>query len=261
MGAKDPDDSTGSGISRSDAEALALIASAVAQQAAPPPATLRTRIMAQARERTLSYVASHAGIWLPVSAGVDAKALYLDSADRATTRLLRLAPSTPLPDRPLVGSRGVYVLGGALGEGQDVLTEGDFVEERAESGWRATDQGALVLEFGSTVTGSDGVVRRVNDAKWIVPFPGARLRPLRGAHGAPDEAFVLDMAPRSSLADHDHSGLEELFVLRGSCLVEGQTMTEGDYHRAAAGTHHHTTTTETGCQLIVVVRDLSRLAA
>lgn len=248
-------------MSESDAEALALIAAAAAQHSTPPPSTLRARILTLAHERRLSYIARDAGLWLPVAAGIEAKELFLDSADRATTRLIRLAPSAALPARTLPGGRAVFLLHGGLTNNETRLVTGDFAEVNAPLAWHATGDGALLLEYGSVAPLVEGAVRQQDDARWTTLFPGARMRSLRGSHGAAEELFVLDMEPESVLGDHDHTGLEELFVLGGSCVVEGQTMVEGDYHRAAAGTHHQTTSTRTGCQLIVSVRDLSRLPA
>ena len=62
------------------------------------------------------------------------------------------------------------------------------------------------------------------------------------------------MAAGGLLPEHEHAGLEEIFLLGGSCHCQGTRLLAGDYHRADGGSEHHDTTTDEGCVMVVVLR-------
>jgi hypothetical protein len=41
-------------------------------------------------------------------------------------------------------------------------------------------------------------------------------------------------------------------ALEGTCLIGGQLLQQGDYHRAEIGTVHHETSTEDGCLMLII---------
>jgi hypothetical protein len=45
--------------------------------------------------------------------------------------------------------------------------------------------------------------------------------------------------------------VEELFVLEGGCVCEGQALFPGDYHRSEADSLHRETSTDDGCLLLI----------
>jgi anti-sigma factor ChrR (cupin superfamily) len=97
------------------------------------------------------------------------------------------------------------------------------------------------------------VVRAGADG-WRAVAPGTRVRPLAGGAGESVDLALLEMAPGGLLPEHEHGGLEEIFLLRGSCRAQGRCIRAGDYHRAGHGSEHEDTTTDEGCLMLVVLR-------
>lgn len=247
-----------------DELALLGVVAAASVPLSTPPARLRDRILAGARGDRFAFILEGEGIWLPgAPSPVACKELLHDSRDRMATRLMRLVVGAALPPAPLAGTRALFIIEGGLTSGEETVESDDFLESAAESlEWRAT-RNTLLLELSESARSSFAfVVRRSKDARWITVFPGGRIRPLGGAHESGREILMLDMASGTTLAEHEHHGVEELYVLRGSCEVEGQVMKAGDYHRATSGsTHNPTRTREGGCVLLVALRHPSRTAA
>lgn len=251
------------GLEDEELQVLGAVAAASVPTAAPP-AGLRDRILARARDQHFSFIREPEGIWLPrPDAPVATKALFHDSRDRLTTRLVRLGPGTPLPPSQLGGRRSCYVLLGAIASGETTLTVGDFVESvDGTLEWGALER-SLILDFEEVVAAAEKTrVLRASEEEWLVPFDRARARLLADGHDKGRELCILQMEPGAVLAAHEHHGIEELFIIRGSCEVEGQRMQVGDYHRAVLGSAHRATRTlDEGCAALVALRDPSRIAA
>jgi quercetin dioxygenase-like cupin family protein len=64
--------------------------------------------------------------------------------------------------------------------------------------------------------------------------------------------IMLKFEPGARYPYHNHPGGEELFVLQGSCILEGVTLNAADYLYTPPGCKH-SVTTETGCILLFVV--------
>ena len=82
---------------------------------------------------------------------------------------------------------------------------------------------------------------------------GIFLKPLRvdqATGRAP--TFLLRFEPGAKYPYHDHPAGEELFVLSGSCVIEGATLAEGDYLYTPPGSKH-SVRTDTGCTLLFQV--------
>jgi anti-sigma factor ChrR (cupin superfamily) len=249
----------GAPLTPAQLDVLALVAAEAARRYPPPP-LLRERILRAASAPSFSFVRDGVGLWMSTEEpGAETKQLYLDSGDRLTTRLVRLAAGAALPAPPISGTRSIFVLRGSVAADGDRLDEGDFLEDAAER-WRAAGP-ALVLELAHRATSGERRVRRAAGAPWKTLSPGMRTRPLGGRHDAAVESFLLDIAPDHALGGPEHAGTEELFVIRGSCTVEGRALGRGDYHRAAKGSRHAPTATAEGCLLFVSLRDPERLAA
>jgi hypothetical protein len=233
--------------------------------AVPPPSALRDRILAGARGVAFSFVMHDEGIWLQADDGSsEVKALLADSRDRIATRLVRCLEGGPLPAPALAGRRALFVLEGRIacdGDGA-VLLPGGFADESPPMEWRG-DGGTLLLEYsdqGSGVSARERLARE--QVPGIAAIPDGAVHPLAGGMAGPRTIFILSMRPDAVLAEHEHHGIEELFVLSGNCEVEGRRMEAGDYHRATDHSSHHATRTfSEGCDLLVVLRDAERMAA
>lgn len=62
----------------------------------------------------------------------------------------------------------------------------------------------------------------------------------------------LKFEPGASYPYHNHPAGEELFVLQGSCIIEGETLLQGDYLYTPPNCKH-SVKSETGCELLFVV--------
>ncbi len=65
-------------------------------------------------------------------------------------------------------------------------------------------------------------------------------------------SFLLKFEPGASYPYHNHPGGEELFVQQGSCIIEGTTLSAGDYLYTPPG-FKHSVKSETGCMLLFIV--------
>jgi quercetin dioxygenase-like cupin family protein len=64
--------------------------------------------------------------------------------------------------------------------------------------------------------------------------------------------FMLRFEPGANYPYHNHPKGEELFVLEGSCILEGTTLSAGDYLYTPPG-FKHSVKSETGCTLLFIV--------
>jgi quercetin dioxygenase-like cupin family protein len=65
-------------------------------------------------------------------------------------------------------------------------------------------------------------------------------------------SFVLHFEPGAKYPYHNHPAGEELFVLSGSCIVEGVVLEAGDYLYTPPGSKH-SVRSETGCTVLFLV--------
>lgn len=230
---------------------------------APPP-SLRERVMSAAVPAPFAFVMKDQGVWLPSSEGpFSVKLLLADSQDRIATRLIRFDAPAPVPPSMLEGRRTLYALRGTLQSGVDgsLLASGSVVDDDGSTVLSAVDS-ALLLEYSQRSV--DATPTSCIDRARVIGLPAipdGLVFPFIGSLASPRALFILAMRPNATLAEHEHHGVEELYILSGSCEVEGRRMEAGDYHRAAHhSSHHRTVTFEDGCELLVSVRDPDALA-
>jgi quercetin dioxygenase-like cupin family protein len=65
-------------------------------------------------------------------------------------------------------------------------------------------------------------------------------------------SFLLRFAPGATYPYHNHPAGEELFVLEGSCMIEGAALEAGDYLYTPPGSKH-SVRTDTGCTILFQV--------
>ena len=75
-----------------------------------------------------------------------------------------------------------------------------------------------------------------------------RIDPVTGR--AP--TFLLRFEPGASYPYHNHPAGEELFVLSGSCVIEGTTLEAGDYLYTPPGSKH-AVRSQDGCTILFQV--------
>jgi quercetin dioxygenase-like cupin family protein len=65
-------------------------------------------------------------------------------------------------------------------------------------------------------------------------------------------SILLKFDPGVKYPYHNHPGGEEIFVLKGNCLVNDTLLETGDYLYTPPG-FKHTVKTETGCEMLFVI--------
>lgn len=239
-----------------DDDLLGLAAAADAPARTPSP-ELRARVMRDVAAHVLTTLRAGEGIWLPSpESSVATRLLYWDSADTAATRLVRLAPGHTLPSAMLDGMRTVYVVSGVIHSPGGTLESGEFAEEaRPAQDWRARRPSTVLESSLSRRTGSGLRVAGSAQRAWQPLARGIRASTLMDAHDG-REVLLIRAEPGAVLEGHDHEGVEELYVLEGSCMIEDLQLGVGDYHRAASASRHHATEAgPDGCLLYCSVHE------
>ncbi len=93
---------------------------------------------------------------------------------------------------------------------------------------------------------------RKNAGDWQTVASGVAAKILYADAGRGVTTMLVRMAPGSTFASHTHHGAEELYMLEGECLCQGERLYAGDYHRAESGSTHGVTSTENGCLMLVI---------
>ncbi|MGA9772063.1 MAG: cupin domain-containing protein [Blastocatellia bacterium] len=93
---------------------------------------------------------------------------------------------------------------------------------------------------------------RADDGKWIRAQEGVYCKSLYVDKESRMATSLVRMMPGTSLTAHKHDGVEQFFILEGDCIVCGEVLGPGDYHRAPAGTVHESTCTVNGTMFLLV---------
>lgn len=81
---------------------------------------------------------------------------------------------------------------------------------------------------------------------------GIFVKPLRVEESGRPSSILLRFEPGARYPYHNHPAGEELLVLEGSCIIEDETLSAGDYLYTPPG-FRHSVRTETGCLLLFIV--------
>lgn len=172
------------------------------------------------------------GTWEPApNASVATRMLSGSPADQATTRLIRLAPGHALPLPLLQGTRTLYVVAGVIHSAAGSLEQGDFVEEaRPLQEWRARLP-STILECSNAISG-DAVLSLLpaNRSVWLLSTQGVRTASLSASSRTGATYLAVRADPGAKFPASESEGVEELFILQGSCVVEGESLEAGDYY-------------------------------
>jgi anti-sigma factor ChrR (cupin superfamily) len=99
--------------------------------------------------------------------------------------------------------------------------------------------------------GGPSVARRRSEGVWLDISPGVQLKMLRVDPPTGERTALLRMQPGASCPEHDHSQVEECFVLEGEVNIDGHDYRPGDYVVARAGTRHDTIVSVPGGLLLL----------
>jgi hypothetical protein len=225
---------------------------------APRPA-LRDRVLAAARAERFQSMPADRGLWMTVAGapGVKQKTLYAPGLEGIRTSLVRAPSSSALGLLHAASDPAVFVVEGTLAIDGASYHAGDYIEPGdAERGRGETTSHCtlLLIERGAVARSSRRQSVRATEGGWRQLAAGTRMKPLAGGAGEHTDVMLLEMDPGGILPEHHHAGLEEIYLLRGDCVAQGQSLRVGDYHRAYEGTDHEETTTASGCLMLVIVR-------
>jgi quercetin dioxygenase-like cupin family protein len=93
---------------------------------------------------------------------------------------------------------------------------------------------------------------RAGEGQWIELQEGIHTKLLSMNETTGMATSLVRMSAGTRLQPHVHNGVEEFLVLEGDCVVNGDDLGPGDYHRAEAGSIHQTTFTVNGTLLLLV---------
>lgn len=84
--------------------------------------------------------------------------------------------------------------------------------------------------------------------------PGFRTKLLSSGPQPDYRVYLIALEPGAKVTDHDHSGIEELYMISGHLETEGRLLGPGDFMRGEAGTHHHECGSPDGCVALLILR-------
>ena len=93
---------------------------------------------------------------------------------------------------------------------------------------------------------------RSTEGAWVEPMPGMSIKILHVDSTTHRTTAIAKFAPGYRFPSHRHAETEELFVLEGGCVCQGQVLLPGDYHRSDTNSVHGVTTTDDGCTLLMI---------
>ena len=86
-----------------------------------------------------------------------------------------------------------------------------------------------------------------------VPYKGVFVKSLRFDEATQrSKTILLKFEPGASYPYHNHPAGEELFVLEGEVMIEGQKLVAGDYLYTPPG-FKHAVSTEKGCTVFFMI--------
>lgn len=104
------------------------------------------------------------------------------------------------------------------------------------------------------------LISRTKSMKWAAgPAPGCCAKPLfvEKQHNVVTSLVRMDAGTR--FPAHRHHSPEELFLLEGDIVIEGQKLRPGDYSRAETGSTHCESYTESGCLFLLKASRLNEV--
>jgi DNA-binding NarL/FixJ family response regulator/quercetin dioxygenase-like cupin family protein len=96
------------------------------------------------------------------------------------------------------------------------------------------------------------LIARTERMEWrATGMPGCQRRILFVDEQQKSLTSVVQMRAGTHFPAHRHAGPEEVFILSGDLVVEGQTLKPGDYCRAETSTVHAESYTKSGCVFVL----------
>jgi anti-sigma factor ChrR (cupin superfamily) len=83
---------------------------------------------------------------------------------------------------------------------------------------------------------------------------GFRTKTLSSGPQPGYQLMLVSFDPGTTYGDHDHEGIEELYMISGHLETEGQLLGPGDFMRGEMGTHHGESYSPDGCVALLICR-------
>lgn len=94
-----------------------------------------------------------------------------------------------------------------------------------------------------------------SEAGWVeTSTPGFRMKLISNGPQPDFQMYLVAFDPGTTFGDHEHGGIEEIFMISGHLQTEGRTLGPGDFFRGEMGTHHHESYSPDGCVALLICR-------
>jgi len=126
---------------------------------------------------------------------------------------------------------------------------------------RAEGESQLDMQAIEVLLDRSGLmIKRTETAGWQAGrAPGCWAKTLFVEKESNISTSLIRMDPGIRFPSHRHAGTEEVFLLEGDLVVEGQKMKPGDYCRAEIGSTHAESYTDSGCVFLLKASQLDEL--
>ena len=92
------------------------------------------------------------------------------------------------------------------------------------------------------------------------PVAGVRFQTLSTDWRRNQMMLYLELDPGARYPDHRHSGPEQMFIVTGDLMSDGQLLRAGDFLEGGEGSEHHDVYSPGGCQALLITSATSVLA-
>lgn len=94
---------------------------------------------------------------------------------------------------------------------------------------------------------------RPSEGTWVEIGPGIRIKVLHRDPVRRRQIILLEAGAGSVHPAHVHDFDEEIYVISGDLMIDGEELGSGDFHFSPRGSRHPMETTRKGCQCVITV--------
>lgn len=211
------------------------------------------------------FVHDRATPWQEIDlSGIEIKPLFSDPVRQLATKVVRLRAGAQYPNHRHMQAEHVYMIDGDFHVAGHKLTAGQYHHAPAgtDHGITYTDGGCLLLLRGpyqDQPAAHPSQPARASEFLFVDPaqkpweeigIEGVSVKWLYVDPVQQHGVTLVRMAASAQLPSHQHTDVEEFYMLEGDGHVAGEVLLAGDYQRSAAGSIHGITYTEKGCMFI-----------
>lgn len=98
------------------------------------------------------------------------------------------------------------------------------------------------------------------DPEWRNVAPGIACKLLSSDPEEDRVTMLVRLEPAASYPPHQHSSVEELYLLEGELWIDDRKLSPGDYSRAERGTSDQRVWSQTGCMCLLITSPSDQLA-